>query len=226
MMQKQSSSETLPNVLNPTVPADIGIQSQRRRIIDSMIASCAEKTYAGTTISDIVRGASISRTTFYKRFPDKRACFDAALDDCIEEVRAVAVAAVSCEDSPAVAIRNAAAATLELMAARPALARLLAAEAVAVDPGINSRYRALLIPAVEGLWEGGPQRAQTSPGLAFGRAQLLIFSQVAAGRTERLPELQPEIVYLALAPFAGHEEALRQSRSTSESSKPRPLVQP
>lgn len=224
-MQKQSSSETLPNVLNPTVPSDIGVQSQRQRMIDAMIASCAEKTYSETTITDIVRGASISRTTFYKRFPDKRACFDAALDHGVELVSAAAVEARSGDDSPPEAVRKAAAAVLELIAARPELARLLAVEAVAVDPAVSGRYRALLLPAVEGLWNGErPPEPRTSPGLAFGRAQLLVLNQVAAGRAERLPDLLPEVVYLALAPFAGHDEALRQSRLAAESAQPQPAA--
>lgn len=217
-MQKQSSSESLPNVLSPTVPADIGVQSQRQRIIDAMISSCAEKTYAETTISDIVRAASISRTTFYKRFPDKRSCFDAALDYCIAEVSTTAAESHSSQDSPPEAVRKATAAALELMASRPQLARLLATEAIAVDPTVNRRYRALLAPAIKGLWNGDLPRARTSPGLAFGRVQLLIFNQVAAGRAEHLPDLHPEIVYLALVSFTGHDEALRQSQLAEESS--------
>jgi AcrR family transcriptional regulator len=215
-MQKQSSSESMPKLLQPTVPADIGVQSQRQRIIDAMIASCAEKTYAETTISDIVRGASISRTTFYKRFADKRACFDATLDYGLGEVRAAAAASHSAADTPPDAVRKAAAAVLELMAARPELVRLLTAEAIAVEPEVNSRYRELLVPAIESLWNGDRPRVKMSPGLAFGRTQLLIFNEVAAGRAARLPELKPEVVYLALAPFAGHEEALRQSRLAAE----------
>jgi AcrR family transcriptional regulator len=210
-MQKQSSSESLPNILNPTVPVDIGIQSQRQRIIDAMIISCAEKTYAGTTISDVVRGASISRTTFYKRFSDKRACFDAALDYGIELATAAIDGAGWSDEPPAEAVRKGASAVLELLATRPELARLLATEAVAVDPAVSARYRALLLPAIGSLWNGDGGPGEMSPGLAFGRAQLLIFSQVAAGRTERLPDLQPEIIYLAVAPFAGHEEAVRQA---------------
>jgi AcrR family transcriptional regulator len=212
-MQKQASSEIAPRLLNPALPTDIGVQSQRRRIIDAMVASCAERTYAATTISDVVSGASISRTTFYKRFADKRACFDAALDHCIEEVRAVATGSLSDVDSPPEAVRKSSAAILELLARQPALANLLAAEAVAVEPEISRRYRALLVPALQALWGSDqPRDAQMSPGLAFGRAQLLVFNQVVGGRVERLPELQPEVVYLALAPFSGHEEAVRQAR--------------
>jgi hypothetical protein len=61
--------------------------------------------------------------------------------------------------------------------------------------------------------EGAPPPKHLSPGLAFGRAQLLIFHEVAAGRPERLPALLPDVVYLAIAPFAGHDEALRQARA-------------
>ena len=226
-MQKQSSSETGPTsearstsgigptLLHPTVPADIGIRTQRRRIIDAMLASCAEKTYAATTISDVVSGASISRTTFYNRFDDKRACFDAALDYCIGQVQTAATASVSSADSPAEAVRKTSAGMLELLAARPPLANLLAAEAVAVDPAVTGRYRSLVIPALETLW-GGRGRGRMSPGLAFGRAQMLIFGQVAAGHVQRLPELQPEVVYLAVAPFAGHDEAVRQAELAVE----------
>jgi AcrR family transcriptional regulator len=213
-MQKQSSSETRPSALEPTVPNDVAASSQRQRIIEAMVASCAEKTYTGTTISDIVARASISRTTFYKSFPGKRACFDATLDACIEELRAAAGAAVSSADSPTEAVRKTSSALLELLAAKPALAQVLAAEAVSVDPDVVRRYRRLLIPALENLWDAGDGKrgAHTSAGLAFGRVQLLILNQIAAGRPERLPELQPEIVYLALAPFVGHEEAVRQAR--------------
>ncbi len=54
------------------------------------------------------------------------------------------------------------------------------------------------------------------PRLAFGRGQVLIFNQIAAGRADRLRELRPELVYLAVAPFAGHQEALQQSKLATE----------
>ena len=83
-----------------------------------------------------------------------------------------------------------------------------------VDPTLVDRYSRMLVPALERLWAqaGEPPRKHSSPGLAFGRAQLLVFHEVTAGRAEQLPALAPNIVYLAIAPFAGHEEALRQAR--------------
>lgn len=179
-----------------------------------MVDCCAEKTYAATTIADIVSHASISRTTFYKRFDGKRECFDAALEWCIDEVNAAASASFARTDPPAVTVRKAATAILELMAAKPPLAQLLLGEAFSVEPATVGRYRKLVIPELEKLWADakGPRKGRTDPKLAFGKAQVLIYNQITAGRVKQLPELLPEIVYIALLPFCGHEEALREAR--------------
>jgi AcrR family transcriptional regulator len=179
-----------------------------------MVDSCAEKTCAATTIGDVVAAAHISRTTFYREFDDKRACFDAALEHCIEEVSATAAAACSAEEPPAEAVREATAAVLELLAVRPQLAHLLVGEAVAVEPAVVERYRNLVIPALARLWSGGQDGAtHLDPRLAFGRAQIIVFDRVTAGEAERLPDLLPELVYLAVAPFAGHDAALEEAEA-------------
>jgi AcrR family transcriptional regulator len=200
--------------LDPSIPIDVGARTQRQRIIEAMLASCAEKTYAATTIADIVSRASISRTTFYKRFAGKRECFDATLDWCIEQLTAAARESHSPDDSPPEAVRKGAAAALTVLASKPALAQLVSGEAVAVEPNVVERYRKLLIPALENLWSaaGESRNAENDPEVSFGQAQVLIYNQVIAGRTEQLPELLPELVYIALLPFAGHEEALEQAR--------------
>jgi AcrR family transcriptional regulator len=182
-----------------------------------MVACCAEKTYAATTIADLVSRAAVSRTTFYKLFTDKRDCFDAAVTQCIERIGATLATAAAGRDSPAEATRRATAAGLELLAAEPELALVLSGDVVGLDPDLVDHYGRFAIPILEAMWAeaGKPPRKHLSPGLAFGRAQLLVFHEVAAGRAERLPEHVPDLVYLAVAPFAGHDEALRQGRLAS-----------
>jgi AcrR family transcriptional regulator len=203
----------------PTTSLDLNTGNQRQRIIDAMIDSCAEKTYAATTITDIVSRARISRTTFYKQFDDKRACFDAAIAHCIEQLQEVAASAHDHEDAPADAVRKGASAVIQALAERPGLAQLLTGDAIAVDPRVIECYRKATIPPLEGLWARSDGAVQTysDPRLASGKAQVLILNQIAIGATERLPELLPELVYLAVSPFGGHEEALRQSQLASES---------
>jgi AcrR family transcriptional regulator len=218
-MEKHRSSEKVASVLRPTTPPDIGERSQRRRIVDAIIDSCAEKTYAATTISDIVARAHISRTTFYKHFEDKRACFDAAIDHCIEQLAEVATAAHTADDDPPDAVRKSTAAVLEALAARPGLAQLLTGDAMAVEPQVIERYRRATIPAIEALWErsGEAPPGHSDPRLAFGRGQVLILNQIATGDADRLLDLLPEVVYLAVSPFGGHDEAIRQSQLAKES---------
>jgi AcrR family transcriptional regulator len=183
-----------------------------------MIESCAEKTYAATTITDIVARARISRTTFYKHFDEKRACFDAAIDYCLGELQEVAATAHSPAEEPGDAARKAATAVVGALAAKPGLAQVLAGDAMAVEPGVIERYRRATIPALEALWsdDGNSPEAHTDPRLAFGQAQVLILNQIATGKPDRLFELLPEIVYLAVSPYGGHEEALRQSRQAGK----------
>lgn len=217
-MQKHRSSETASSVLRPTTPPDISRQTQRQRIIDAMIESCATKTYSATTITDIVGRARISRTTFYKQFEDKRACFDATVEFCLEQLQKAAASSHAPEDTPADAARKAASAVIEALAERPGLAQLLTGDAIAVDPKVVESYRRATIPALEGLWarNGDKTEARTDPRLAFGQAQVLILNQISTDKADRLPELLPEIVYLAVSPFGGHEEAIKQSRLARE----------
>jgi len=214
LMRKHRSSEDGSSVLQPTTPPDIANRTQRARIIDAIIESCAEKTYAATTIADIVGRARISRTTFYKHFNDKRACFDAAVEYCVSELQEAAGGAHSNGDGPADATRKAATAVLGALAERPGLAHLLSGDAIAVDPAVIERYRRATIPALEALWSEDSNQADPhlDPRLAFGQAQVLLLNQIATGKTDRLPELLPEIVYLAVSPYGGHEEALEQSK--------------
>jgi AcrR family transcriptional regulator len=217
-MQKHQSSEKAASVLRPTTPPDIAERSQRQRILDAMIDSCAEKTYAATTITDIVARAHISRTTFYKHFDDKRACFDGAIDYCIEQLKEVAASAHLPEDAPPAAVRKGAGAVLQALAARPGLAQLLTGDAIAVEPKVVECYRKATLPPIERLWSPGGESttAYSDPRLAFGQAQVLILNKIATGNADRLPELLPEVVYLAVSPFGGHEEALEQSRIAKE----------
>jgi AcrR family transcriptional regulator len=217
-MQKHRGFETAAGVLRPRTPIDIGQQTQRQRILDAMIESCGEKTFPATTISDVVARARISRTTFYKHFEDKRACFDAALLYCVEALREIAGEAYGADDSPADAARKATAAVVEALAQRPGLAQLLIGDAIAVEPAVVERYRKATIPALEALWgrEGAQVKVHIDPRLAFGQAHVLILHQIATGEGGRLPDLLPELVYLAVCPYGGHEAALEQSRLARE----------
>ena len=113
---------------------------------------------------------------------------------------------------------------LGALAAKPGLAQLLTGDAMAVEPQVVERYRRATDPRPGGALERerrARRQPHTDPRLAFGQAQVLILNQIATGKPDRLLELLPEIVYLAVSPYGGHEEALRQSRWAGEIREPR-----
>lgn len=47
----------------------------RRRLLDGLADSIAERGYRASTVADIVRAARTSKRTFYDRFASKEECF-------------------------------------------------------------------------------------------------------------------------------------------------------
>jgi AcrR family transcriptional regulator len=66
----------------------------RRRLLDGLAASIAEKGYQTTTVADIVRLARTSRRTFYEHFSSKEACYVALLTGATVEMIREIIAAV------------------------------------------------------------------------------------------------------------------------------------
>jgi hypothetical protein len=198
---------------------DLNGGQQRQRIIDAMIDSCAEKTYArrrrhrhrrpGPHLPQHLLQAVRRQARLLRRRgqPLHRAAPGGSRLRPVEE------------EEPADAVRKATTAVIEALAERPGLAQLLTGDAIAVEPQVIECYRKATIPALEALWarSEGSAKAHSDPRLAFGKAQVLILNQIAIGEADRLPELLPEIVYLAVSPFGGHEAALRQSQLAGES---------
>jgi AcrR family transcriptional regulator len=202
------------SVLDPAELKGLATRSQRQRILDAMAACCAEKTFASTTISDIVGHAGVSRATFYKQFDNKRHCFDAAVNYVIGELQAAGRSAHSGSATESENVRRAIVAVLALMESAPAYTRLVMIEAVAVDPKLMNRFRALVVEGIAAA-RGHSLNAQSPDSAsrtAFGQAQVLIANQILTGREGALSDLLPDLVYIALLPFTGPEEALKQAR--------------
>lgn len=202
------------SVLTPSVPQDIGVRSQRQRILDAMAIVVAEKTFSAATIADIVGQASISRATFYKHFVDKRECFDAATKSFVAELKETATSAGASGKSGPEAIQRAIAAILEHLAAKPSYANLVLINAPILEPDILTNHRGLAVEGLKAQWDAdsGERWPGADASIAFGRAHVLIADYLVTDRADQLPGLLPEISYIMLLPFVGHEEALAQAR--------------
>lgn len=196
--------------------------SQRERILVAMAESCATRGFGATTIADICKPAGVSRATFYELFKDKEDCFRAAMEVSLAEAMGRIVAVYSPDKPWATTVRDAAAAFLDLLASRPAFARMALVEAPASGDRAYELY-ASGKRVLQSLLDRGredPVEEEAIPSSA-GRAALagaesLIVGQILAGNTERLPELLPDIVYITTVPYLGQQEALRQSREAEK----------
>jgi AcrR family transcriptional regulator len=199
------------------LPEPIVAHSQRERILVAMAESCANKGFGATTIADIVRPAGVSRATFYELFEDKEDCFQAAMELSLADAMERVVGAFSPDKPWATLVRDSAAAFLDLLASRPAFARMAMVEAPASGQRALEMHaagkRVLLTLLDRGREEAIEPAIPASAGrAAIAGAESLIVGQILAGNAERLRELLPDIVYITIVPYLGQEEALRHSR--------------
>jgi AcrR family transcriptional regulator len=192
--------------------------SQRERILVAMAESCAEKGYGATTITDICEPAGVSRATFYELFKDKEDCFGAAMELSLADAMGRIVEVYSPDKPWATMVRDAAVVFLDLLASRPAFARMALVEAPSASERPFELYasgkRVMQTLLDRGRDDPVEERAIPSSAgrAALAAAESLVVGQILAGNTERLRELLPDIVYITTVPYLGQDEALRQSR--------------
>jgi len=171
----------------------------RLRLLEGLSAAIAEKGYAATTISDIVRHARVSKRTFYEHFEDKEACFLAAYEAASEEtLRAIASAA-----SPTLAwqerFQAATLAYLHALEARPEVTRTYLLEILAAGPRalklrseVHQRFANQLRELVQAARGEHPELRALSPAMAtalVGGINELVLVAVEKGRAGQLREL-------------------------------------
>jgi AcrR family transcriptional regulator len=179
-----------------TRPAAAG---HRARLTEGLAAAIATKGYAAVTIADVVRGARVSKRTFYEHFADKEACFLALYAETSDELLdLIATSAANAPGSWEARIGAAARAYFERVAGEPELIRAALLEIHAAGPRarvlrreIQRRYADQLRAFSAAAEAEGAGRALT-PALAtavVGGLNELMLEAVEAGRVERIGEL-------------------------------------
>jgi AcrR family transcriptional regulator len=123
---------------------NIAGSGHRERLVLGMVDAVAERGYAATTITDVVRHARVSRRTFYEHFADKESCFLAAYDAVSDGVLAgIAGAEAGARDWQG-RILAGVRAYLDALAAEPAIARVFTVEILSAGPAALARRRKVL----------------------------------------------------------------------------------
>jgi AcrR family transcriptional regulator len=98
-----------------------GAPAFRRRLLDGLAGSIAERGYRATTVADVVRSAKTSKRTFYDEFASKEECFVELLAANNEDLIAHITEAVDTEATPDAQVHAAVLAYVEHIEARPAI---------------------------------------------------------------------------------------------------------
>lgn len=204
------------------LPRETVTDSQRRRIIDSMIVAVAERGYADTRVVDVVERAGVSRATFYDLFDDMEDCFVAAFEHVSGQILNAAITAYDrrADAEWTERIRMSVRSVLELLAGWPDGARFAIVEVLAAGPNALVRRDAVLRRLAELVDAGRAHSTADPPGMTsvavIGGIQEVLYSEVIHGATRRLPDRLPDLVYWITQPFLGSESAELERDRTRE----------
>jgi AcrR family transcriptional regulator len=198
------------------LPREVVVQSQRERMVESMITVVAKKGYTDTTVADIISEAGVSRATFYEQFADKEDCFIAAYGTVMDRLLAFVAEGFAAQDSEdwIERVRGGLGSLLMYLAQNPVAVRVGIVEGFGAGPRARDRYQqavSAFFPFLDAAREG-IDGADRVPGqvarVVVGGVSALIFNEASAGNAKDLPGRLPEMVYMSVVPYMGHEAAV------------------
>ena len=190
-------------------------ENQRERLLAAIADSLDEQGFERTTVAAISTRAGVSKSDFYRHFPNKEECFFAAYDGAVERLRADVLAACAGRSDWAEGVCAGLAAVLSALTAEPAQANLLLVEGLRAGPGVYGRFQCAVESFIPYLRDGalGGTRAGRSPEAAdeavVGGIASLLGRRVLAGESGDLDRFFPELAEFALTPYLGVAEARR-----------------
>lgn len=183
--------------------------SQRERIVRAAAGVAVERGYETLSIPTITSTAGVSNQTFYEHFASKREAFMAAFEEFGSEGLRRCGAAFAAEGDRPEAIGVALRELLEYCAANELLTKaafleLPAAGPVALDRAdqLLDQFASFLRPEAAPSALEGPLPTTVLEAIPSS-AYAVIRHELVNGRLATLPDLAPQLTWLALAPFDG-----------------------
>jgi AcrR family transcriptional regulator len=187
-------------------------ENQRERLLNGIVEAVAEHGYNATTIAAITAAAKISRRTFYEYFEGKEDCFAAAYEMIEAHVLDSMLTAPGAAEPWPDRVRARLAALLDVLSRDSAVARCFLIEPLAAGGEVATRYREAMQLLAAALRPEPPPtelNMEVRDQALIGGIATLIVRRLNTTGAQRLPDLLPDLVELALAPYVGREEAKR-----------------
>jgi AcrR family transcriptional regulator len=194
------------------LPRSFVTRNQRLRLVAAMLRVLPEHGYPAITIGHVTREAGVSRSAFYAQFESKEECFLATYDLAAEWLCERVEGAAAADGSWPSRVSGGVAEALRLLAANPALAHLIAVEALQAGPVARRRRQACIARLAGALRAGRPEGAELPADLEellVGGVLAHVARYVDADRVERLPDATAELVHYMLIPYLDPGESRR-----------------
>jgi AcrR family transcriptional regulator len=179
----------------------------------AMTETVGEHGYHGVRVADVVFRAGVSRKTFYELFGGKDDCFCATYGVLVDRLLTTTFSAYGSQNEWVDRLRAALTELLGTLAREPDTARLCFSEVIAAG-GATQERREQAIKVFADLFDApGVPDGALGETLRAGRVSELgetLRREIAAGRTEQLPTLVPELMCAMVLPFLGMDAARRE----------------
>ena len=211
----EATSARFPAVIT-AFPAEQVAESQRERLLAAVATLVAERGYAGTTITEIAKTASVSNRVFYKNFVDKKEAFIAAFDAVAVHLRgADRRRRRGCRRGlVGPADRRPAHRPSTFFDSEPELARLCLVAPFTATPEIAAHLREAIAGAVpylargRGLHDGDSELPDSTEDSLIGGV-IGQLSRSLLTESGPLIDLLPDLVEFGLSPYLGTDAARR-----------------
>lgn len=182
--------------------ADVEL-NHRERLYGAVVAVVADKGYAKTTVTDLIRVAGISRATFYKYFGDKEACFLATLDALVSGIVAITRSSLRGDEDWQQRAERGMDTFMRLLVTQADAARLCVIEADAAGPearALVDRAAREFEAMIAAVFEELPKQRGMPPAMVGAMVATVrkIMQTRLQRRTEgELVEMVPQLIELA-----------------------------
>jgi AcrR family transcriptional regulator len=189
----------------PGTPHEEVLANQRERLFGAMVASVAERGYAATRVGDLIKLSGVSSRTFYDLFPNKLACFVAAMEAVVDAAVTFTGAASAQSGSWEERAQRGFDQFAAMIALQPAAARMCLVDAYAAGPeaiAVLERASASFEQLTQAMLAQSTERAAMPPALVtahIGAVQEIARTRLYRREETEVPGLVSEIWDLILA---------------------------
>jgi len=186
---------------------------KREKILEGMLEAVGAEGYDATSVRTVLDRTGLYRQAFYDNFPDKDACYLAALEMGIGRLEAIVVRAAASEETWRGQLAAGLGALLDYFDAEPDVGRGIVVEVHAAGPEALAR-RAEAMKRVADFIDLARQEAgesesppQIAPEGIVAGIHAIVHSRLSTGATDGFRGLLPEFMYFAVLPYFGAEAA-------------------